>query len=398
MLLSALAHGPTLSFDFPLSRSAALARLEAFLPFAGSAYTRFRAEERGQGRHHAVSRLSAALRRRLISEAEVAEAVIAMHGYAASAKFIGELFWRTYWKGWLEQHPSVWQAWRTACAQLADQPLPVCYAEAIGGRTGIDAFDGWARELRETGYLHNWARMQLASIWVFTLKLPWELGAAFTFQHLVDADPASNTLSWRWVAGLHTRGKAYLADADRINAQTAGRFHPTGLAASADVPRETLSPEIVPVRGSIQPDPTKPSMLLLSPEDLSLETEGDLAVLDVRRVVACRQHCGSAADIAAVADGLQRASTHWGAPASWVDDVGTAVVAAGSGGLEQIVTGYAPVGPVAESLAPYRDGARIRIAEHCRAWDEHAWPHCRKGYFAFAHHIPALLQGAGLAP
>ncbi|MGN7997846.1 FAD-binding domain-containing protein [Sphingomonas sp. 22176] len=394
MLLSAPGRGPILSFDFPLSRSAALARLNAFLPHAGAEYAQYRNEERGQGRHHAVSRLSAALRRRLVSEAEVAEAVIGLHGYSAASKFVAELFWRTYWKGWLEQHPSVWANWRSACARLIEQGVPDGYAAALDGRTGIDAFDVWARELRETGYLHNWARMQFASIWIFTLGLPWELGAACTFRHLVDADPASNTLSWRWVAGLHTRGKPYLADAERIRMMTGGRFNPVGLATQANVPRETFLPEPAPIRAPVLPELHTPSLLLLTPEDLSLENETKLHALDVRRVIACRQHCSGAADIAAVADGLQRASSHWQVPALWVDDIDAALAVAQAENCAQIVTGYALVGPIAESLQSHPEGAGVRIAEYRRAWDEQAWPHCRKGYFALAERIPELLAPA----
>ena len=52
--------------------------------------------------------------------------------------------------------------------------------------------------------------MWFASIWIFTLKLPWQLGADFFMQNLLDGDPASNTLSWRWSAGIHTKGKNYI--------------------------------------------------------------------------------------------------------------------------------------------------------------------------------------------
>ena len=61
--------------------------------------------------------------------------------------------------------------------------------------TGIEGFDDWARELVDTGYMHNHARMWFASIWIFTLRLPWALGADFFLRHLLDADAASNTLS-----------------------------------------------------------------------------------------------------------------------------------------------------------------------------------------------------------
>ncbi len=396
MLLPAQDRTSTLSFDFPLSRSAALERLATFVPEAGRGYAEGRSHDGGPGRHHAVSRLSAALRRRLISEEEVARAVVAAHGAQAAGKFLQELFWRTYWKGWLEQHPGAWREWQRACERRSGENMPPGYDLAVTGRTGIDAFDAWVRELRETGYLHNWARMQFASIWIFTLGLPWELGAAFTFAHLVDADPASNTLSWRWVAGLHTRGKAYLASADRIRLHTGGRFDPQGLATQADVPRETPAMEKAEVRAPDTLRPDARTLLLLTPEDLSLETESSLATLAVHRVVACRRHCSSAADIAAVADGLQRASSHWQVAAAWVDDLEAVAALAASEGCAQIATGYAPVGPVADALAAYRAISSIPIAEYRRGWDGRAWPYSGKGYFAFARHIPDLLAAAGI--
>lgn len=396
MLLSAPGRGPILSFDFPLSRSAAKARLAAFLPDAGLAYAERRGEERGPGQHQSVSRLSAALRRRLISEEEVAAAVVQAHGNERAATFLSELFWRTYWKGWLEQHPGVWSEWQAACARLAEDGLPQGYAQAVSGRTGIDAFDAWIGELRETGYLHNWARMQFASIWIFTLQLPWQLGAAFTLAQFVDGDAASNTLSWRWVAGLHTRGKAYLADAARIRERTGGRFDPQGLETIADVPRETFPALRCPVRRPVLPEADLASLLLLTPEDLSLETQPALSNLNVRGVVACRSHCSGAADIAAMADGLQRAGFHWGVPVAWVDDLDAVTALADTQQCEQIVTGYAAVGPIADDLARYRAANRLRLAEHRRAWDERAWPHCDRGYFALAKQTPDLLAAAGI--
>ena len=68
--------------------------------------------------------------------------------------------------------------------------------------------------------------MWFASIWIHTLELQWELGADFFLKHLLDGDPASNTLSWRWVAGIHTKGKMYLADENNIKKFTLDRFKP----------------------------------------------------------------------------------------------------------------------------------------------------------------------------
>ena len=94
--------------------------------------------------------------------------------------------------------------------------LNTCNDSTLPCKTGIKCFDHWTEELVETGYLHNHARMWYASIWVFTLRKSWASGANLFRDHLIDWCPASNTLGWRWVAGLQTRGKIYVAKADNI--------------------------------------------------------------------------------------------------------------------------------------------------------------------------------------
>ncbi len=203
------------------TRTAGLERLARFLPHAGADYARMRNFDLGAGHHHHVSTLSPYIRHRLVTEAEVLQSVLARHSASAAEKYVQEVFWRTYWKGWLEQRPTVWDIYQADLRAALDavqtqSGLRSAWSAACNGTTGIDAFDHWAQELVQTGYLHNHARMWFASIWVFTLRLPWELGADFFLRHLLDGDPASNTLGWRWVAGLQTRGKTYLARPDNI--------------------------------------------------------------------------------------------------------------------------------------------------------------------------------------
>jgi len=216
--------------DFAPTRAAALARLAQFLPAAGRRYAETRNADdgpRAEGRGN-VSQLSPWLHAGVIGETEVLGAVLGQHSPRAAEKFIAEVFWRVYFKGYLEQRPAIWADYckgrdGALAALETNAGLRKAYTAAAEGRTGIGAFDVWARELVATGYLHNHARMWFASIWIFTLKLDWRLGADFFLKHLMDADAASNTLSWRWVAGLHTTGKHYLARADNIARYTAGR-------------------------------------------------------------------------------------------------------------------------------------------------------------------------------
>lgn len=248
------------------TRAAGLEALDDFVARAGSAYTRERNHDHGPSRSN-VSGLSPYLRHRLVTEREVVAAVLSRHSLTAAEKFVQEVFWRTYWKGWLEQNPEVWRRYRREVSEFEGH-LPTGYHDALEGRSGIDAMDAWVRELVETGYLHNHTRMWFASIWVFTLGLPWQLGADFFYRHLLDGDAASNTLSWRWVAGLQTPGKTYLATASNIAKYTEGRFSPQGLATSAPALSEALPP-----RTPIEPDDvdgtigTRPG-LLLHEEDL----------------------------------------------------------------------------------------------------------------------------------
>lgn len=383
----------------PLTRAAALERLAAFVPRAGAEYAARRNRVDPGGDHAAVSRLSAALRRRVIGEDEAVRAVLAAHGLHAAEKFIAEVFWRTYWKGWLEQRPAQWAQWRAQTAHLrADPAVARACAPAMAGQTGIAAFDHWAHELARTGYLHNWARMQVASIWVFTLRLPWQLGAAWMFERLHDADPAANTLSWRWVAGLHTPGKAYLADPARIAAMTGGALHAQGLAAHADIPPADPPLPTVEPRHAAPVDPAAPTLLLITPEDCALETV--LGAVPVRAVAHLPALATGAADRTACDDALARAARHWGVPVIAAADAAALVAAARAQDCTQVATGFAPVGPVAAALDRLRaalDAAGLPLAEHRRPWDALAWPHCRKGFFQLRSRIPDLLAQQGLA-
>jgi deoxyribodipyrimidine photo-lyase len=373
------------------TRAAGLARLATFTPMTGRAYAARRNEDCGPGAHDSVSGLSPWLRHRLITEEETVAAAVAAHGAQNAEKFIQEVLWRTYWKGWLEQRPSVWRDYTEAVAGVcAKNAGDVAAVEA--GRTGIACMDAWARELMETGYLHNHARMWFASIWCFTLRLPWQLGADLFLRHLLDADAASNTLSWRWVAGLQTRGKHYVARAENIARHTGGRFHPVGQLNEAPLPLAAGPPEPRVALPASEKPPQGRVALLLHEDDLMAENllKGDAQVVAIGgfAVPEARSPGGCAPRAAAwvrgaLADGLDRASRQFSAPAVPVENIAAWADAAG---CKTVVTPYAPAGWTADWLAATETGLAgrgIRLHRICRSWDSEKWPHASRGFFAF---------------
>jgi deoxyribodipyrimidine photo-lyase len=388
------------------TRAAGLERLARFLPKAGRAYAAGRNHDRPGEGHPAVSGLSPWLRHRLLTEAEVLEAVLGRHGPAAAEKFVQEVFWRTYWKGWLERRPSVWAEYLRGRDAALGGDLAPRIAEAEAGRTGIDCFDTWARELAASGYLHNHARMWTASIWIFTLRLPWEAGADWFLRHLADGDPASNTLGWRWVAGIQTPGKHYVARAENIGRYTGGRFNPVGLLDEAPEPVPgPAPPKPGPVPEGGTPAPGLATGVLLTEEDLSpafllRAIRGDVAAHATLLATAGRSPRPVADIAAAFARGaVEDARARWAGRlgARGPDATEPAAVAdwAEGAGLAQVVTAWAPVGPTAEALDRLERllGLRgIALVRVLRPEDRAAWAHATHGFFRFRERIPELIE------
>ena len=408
--------------DTSPTRSAALARLFAFLPAAGRRYADTRNHDDGpadQGRAN-VSQLSPWLRAGLIGESEVLEAVLGQHSLRDAEKFVAEVFWRIYFKGYLEQRPAIWDDYRTgrdgALAALErNAGIRTAYTKATEARTGIEAFDIWARELVETGYLHNHARMWFASIWIFTLRLDWRLGADFFLRHLMDGDAASNTLSWRWVAGLHTRGKHYMARADNIARYTAG--HPQGpLAAEglADDADPLVEPQEYGRRPLDLPAPVcsasfaQPFALLLHDEaahhaPLALPSAPALVIGASRPAARSPGDTGTLArDFAqgAVAGGIAEAAARFACPAiQWRAGDALAPLLAAAG-VERIALPYLPTGWTRDALWPdlAPQVAAGRVVTLLGDLDRATWPHARAGFFGVSKMIEEVLRESGIGP
>ena len=206
---------------FEISRDGALKQLDAFINSELANYSFKRNFDLGPKDKSNVSCLSPYISHRLITEYEVAKTVLTKFPYQKVEKYIQEIFWRVYWKGWLELRPQVWTDFIEDLKGLKEDDN---YKKAINGETQIECFNDWVKELKENNYLHNHTRMWFASIWIFTLNLPWQKGAEFFMKHLFDGDAASNTLSWRWVAGLQTKGKHYVAQSWNISKFTNNKY------------------------------------------------------------------------------------------------------------------------------------------------------------------------------
>ena len=212
--------------NFGTSRASAVENLNKFVNQNLFEYSKLRNFDYGPENRSNISCLSPYITHGVISELEVIKKSLSKFSFSKNEKFIQEVLWRTYWKGWLELRPAVWTDYLNELKKIREEFKDNAnYKKAIEGNTNIGCFNEWVNELKENNYLHNHARMWFASIWVFTLELPWQLGAEFFMKHLYDGDAASNTLGWRWVAGIQTQGKNYLASEWNIKKFTNNRFN-----------------------------------------------------------------------------------------------------------------------------------------------------------------------------
>ncbi|WP_390586119.1 FAD-binding domain-containing protein [Erythrobacter sp. MTPC3] len=415
-----LSFGSTTMLFSP-TREAALQRLHDFVPRAGRAYANSRNYDDGPPDSEArqnVSQLSPWLHAGIISETEVLDAVLAQHGPHAAEKFVAEVFWRIYFKGYLEQRPSIWPAYceqrDKALGQLdANSGLKTAYDQAVGGSTGIEAFDHWARELVQTGYLHNHARMWFASIWIFTLKLDWTLGADFFLRHLMDADAASNTLSWRWVGGLHTKGKTYLARPDNIARYTAnqpsGPLSADGLAHEAPALEEAADHQkqaldlpqsdaadlhgadyalILHDEGACHmamnlPHPPKLVLGMTRPEARSPLPVGETARNFAR---------------SAVETGVDQAGDAFGCKAKLLGEGEGLQQSLGQAGLQTVAFSYLPTGWTRDALLPELMGLpdAVNIVPLLSEVEHATWPYAKAGFFGVKKKIESILGEVGI--
>lgn len=196
-------------------RVAAVARLATIDPVA---YARSRNHVAG-----AVTMLSPWIRHGVLSLAEVRdEALDRVARPEEAEKLVSELAWRDYWRqvhaalgdGILSDIEPPAAVWRTP-------PLDRMPEDLLAARTGMACIDAFVRRLHDTGWLHNHERMWLASWLVHVRGVHWRVGADWFLRHLLDGDPASNHLSWQWVAGTFA-ARPYIFNRENLETFTSG--------------------------------------------------------------------------------------------------------------------------------------------------------------------------------
>ena len=212
------------------------AGLEALEKFRVERYAGTRNKLKGN-----VSRLSFYIRHGVLGIREVGESVQERFGKSYDAiKFWQELGWRQFWRHlyglWGDGIYEDREVAKVPLGNGAEEELP---AEIAEGRTGLVCMDETVRELVETGYIHNHARMWFASFVVHFRKLGWKAGERFFYRHLLDGDPASNALSWQWVASTFSH-RAYLFNRENIQ-ENGGRSGVLGAQRSVRLTRRIPS-------------------------------------------------------------------------------------------------------------------------------------------------------------
>ena len=375
--------------NFEASRAKALDKLNNFVENNLSEYSKLRNFDYGPDNRSNISCLSPYITHGIINEKEVIKKSLDKFSFAKNEKFIQEVLWRTYWKGWLELRPSVWTDFLIELKKIkGDFQNNQNYKNAIDGKTNVECFNYWVNELKENNYLHNHTRMWFASIWIFTLNLPWQLGAEFFMQHLYDGDAASNTLGWRWVAGVQTQGKHYLASEWNIKKFTNDRFSNIKL-------NENAPPKISEKKYSIlkqdftNPENIDQNNLIIFENNLCFETSDfqnnkfkKFYIISNKNENRCIKLSEKVLKFKSslIQDQEQRFKNQ--SIDCEVIDISEIKK------IEKAVGLYPTIG---ENL-DYLNSNTFKINFLYRKLDQNSWQYCNKGFFNFKNYIPKIIS------
>ena len=375
--------------NFEASRAKALDKLNYFVENNLSEYSKLRNFDYGPDNRSNISCLSPYITHGIINEKEVIKKSLDKFSFAKNEKFIQEVLWRTYWKGWLELRPSVWTDFLIELKKIkGDFQNNQNYKTAIEGKTNVECFNYWVNELKENNYLHNHTRMWFASIWIFTLNLPWQLGAEFFMQHLYDGDAASNTLGWRWVAGVQTQGKHYLASEWNIKKFTNNRFSNIKLNENAP-PKISEKKYSILNQDFINPENIDQNNLIIFENNLCFETSDfqnnkfkKFYIISNKNENTCIKLSEKVLKFKSslIQDQVQRFKNQ--SIDCEVIDISEIKK------IEKAVGLYPTIG---ENL-DYLNSNTFKINFLYRELDQNSWQYCNKGFFNFKNYIPKIIS------
>ena len=374
---------------FEASRAKAVDKLNHFVESNLSEYSKLRNFDFGPDNRSNISCLSPYITHGIINELEVIDKSLKKFSFQKNEKFIQEVLWRVYWKGWLELRPNVWSDYLMELDNLRDEyKSNHSYLRAIEGKTDIECFNQWIIELKENNYLHNHARMWFASIWIFTLELPWQLGAEFFMKHLYDGDAASNTLGWRWVAGVQTQGKHYLASEWNIKKFTNNRFQNIKLNENAPPKISEKSYPLIK-RNFHNPQNLEEKNLLIFENNLSFEiTDFKENRFKKIYIISNRNENRS---IKLSEKLVKFKSLLMKDQEQRLKDKSIDCEVVDVSEIKNIENYYGLYPTVGENLN-YLNSNNLKIDFLYRNLDQLAWQYCNKGFFNFKNYIPKIIS------
>ena len=374
---------------FEASRAKAVDKLNHFVENNLSEYSKLRNFDFGTDNRSNISCLSPYITHGIINELEVIDKSLKKFSFLKNEKFIQEVLWRVYWKGWLELRPNVWSDYLIELDNFRDEfKNDQNYLNAIEGKTDIDCFNQWIIELKENNYLHNHARMWFASIWIFTLELPWQLGAEFFMKHLYDGDAASNTLGWRWVAGVQTQGKHYLASEWNIKKFTNNRFQ--NIKLNENAPPKISGKSFPMIKQEFNnPQNLEEKNLLIFENNLSFEiTDFKENRFKKIYIISNRNENRS---IKLSEKLVKFKSLLMKDQEQRLKDKSIDCEVVDVSEIKNIENYYGLYPTVGENL-DYLNSNNLKIDFLYRNLDQLAWQYCNKGFFNFKNYIPKIIS------
>ena len=375
--------------NFEASRASALNELNNFVENNLSEYSKLRNFDFGPEKRSNVSCLSPYITHGIINEKEVIEKSLSKFSFSKNEKFIQEVLWRTYWKGWLELRPNVWSDYLIELNKIKEEFKDnQKYLDALKGKTNIECFNAWINELKENNYLHNHTRMWFASIWIFTLELPWQLGAEFFMKHLYDGDAASNTLGWRWVAGVQTQGKHYLASEWNIKKFTNNRFDNIKLNENAPpiISEKTYS---IIKQDFNNPQNIEDKNLLIFENNLSFEITDFQSNKFKKIYLISNKNENRSIKLSEKVIKFKSLLIEDQEQILKAKSIDCEVIDISE--IKKIENFYGLYPTVGENL-DYLNSNNLKIDYLYRKLDQYSWQYCNKGFFNFKNYIPKIIS------